>query len=43
VKALKKTENKPAGEPVAKEEGAFSTLGDILQPAMSRDNENVTT
>jgi small subunit ribosomal protein S1 len=43
VKALKKTENKPAEEPVAQEEGAFSTLGDILQPAMSRDKENVTT
>jgi small subunit ribosomal protein S1 len=38
IKALKKAEAKPADEVVSQEEGAFSTLGDILEPAMNRDN-----
>ncbi len=37
IKALKKAEDHSAPETYVREEGAFSTLGDILEPAMKRD------
>lgn len=43
IKALKKTEEKPKEEIVVQEMGAFSTLGDILEPAMNRDNQDSNT
>jgi hypothetical protein len=43
IKALKKTEEKPAVEVAPQEVGAFSTLGDILEPAMNRDNQDSNT
>jgi small subunit ribosomal protein S1 len=41
VKALKKAEEKPEEEITSREEGAFSTLGDILEPAINRDNQDI--
>lgn len=38
IKALKKIENDGTTETFSHDEGAFSTLGDILEPAMKRDN-----
>lgn len=38
TKALRKREEKSATEEVSQGETAFSTLGDILEPAMNRDN-----
>jgi len=43
IKALKKTEARPAEERILQEESAFSTLGDILEPAMNRDNKDANT
>jgi small subunit ribosomal protein S1 len=43
IKALKKTEEKPKEETVIQEMSAFSTLGDILEPAMNRDNQDTNT
>jgi small subunit ribosomal protein S1 len=43
IKALKKAEPKPKEEAAPPEETAFSTLGDILEPAMSRDNQDANT
>jgi hypothetical protein len=43
IKALKKAELKPKEEAAPLEETAFSTLGDILEPAMSRDNQDANT
>ena len=40
IKALKKAEERPAEAAAPQEEGAFSTLGDILEPAMNRDNHD---
>jgi len=42
VKALKKAEEKPEEEITSREEGAFSTLGDILEPVINRDNQDIT-
>jgi len=41
IKALKKAEEKPEEEITSREEGAFSTLGDILEPAINRDNQDI--
>ncbi len=41
IKALRKAEEKPAEKVIPQEEGAFSTLGDILEPAMNRDSKDV--
>jgi len=38
VKALKRLEDAPVSEPLPQQETAFSTLGDILEPAMNRNN-----
>jgi small subunit ribosomal protein S1 len=43
IKALKKAEVKPEEIAAPLEETAFSTLGDILEPAMSRDNQDTNT
>jgi len=43
IKALKKAEEKPKEEIVVQDMGAFSTLGDILEPAMNRDNQDSNT
>jgi small subunit ribosomal protein S1 len=40
IKALKKPGAKPAEEAASQEEGAFSTLGDILEQAMNKDNQD---
>jgi small subunit ribosomal protein S1 len=40
IKALKKKEEKPEEDAAPQEDGAFSTLGDILEPAMNRDNQD---
>jgi small subunit ribosomal protein S1 len=42
VKALKKTEEKTVEEVAPQDTGAFSTLGDILEPAMNRDNQDTS-
>jgi small subunit ribosomal protein S1 len=41
IKALKKTENDKVVETFSRDEGAFSTLGDILEPAMKKDNPDI--
>jgi small subunit ribosomal protein S1 len=41
TKTQKKKEEKKVTESFSKEESVFSTLGDILEPAMNRDNDNV--
>jgi small subunit ribosomal protein S1 len=43
IKALKKKEEKPEEDAAPQEDGAFSTLGDILEPAMNRDNQDANT
>ncbi len=40
TKVLRKRETKPASEARDDSGGAFSTLGDILEPAMKKDSEN---
>ncbi|NLW35027.1 MAG: 30S ribosomal protein S1 [Syntrophorhabdus aromaticivorans] len=40
VKALKRSEDAPVSESLPQQESAFSTLGDILEPAMNRDNQD---
>ncbi len=40
IKALKKAEDKPDEKTTPQEEGAFSTLGDILEQAMNKDNQD---
>ncbi len=40
TKVLRKRDNQPAAEAREENGGAFSTLGDILEPAMKKDSEN---
>jgi small subunit ribosomal protein S1 len=43
IKALKRLEDTPAAQSQPQQETAFSTLGDILEPAMNRDNPDRNT
>ncbi len=42
IKTMKKNEEEKTVEAFTREESSFSTLGDILEPAMKKDNDNLT-
>jgi small subunit ribosomal protein S1 len=42
IKAIKKVEEKKPTETVKKEDGFFSTLGDILEPAINKENSEIS-
>ena len=43
IKALRKPVEKDRTEPTVEKEGAFSTLGDILEPAMKKNSADDAT